>query len=114
MRRPRTFAGRLRLETLADARARNQQRIDNLTGRAPEIASALEKCRPGTPCDMLICAHCSRAYRSGWIRGALAIGKSYPGQHQFATIYLDAFPAMGDILLFRMPETVFVRASGSR
>jgi hypothetical protein len=88
-----TFAGRPQLETLAQAQARNLQRIDALTDRSPEIAVALEACDPDALCRMVICAVCSRRYRRRFIRELLAIAESCPGQHEFATIFLDSFPA---------------------
>jgi hypothetical protein len=90
-------AGRPQLETLAQAQARNLQRVDVLTDRAPEIAAALEACDPDVLCCFVICAICSRRYRFRLIRQLLAIAKSYPGQHEFATIYLDSF-ALGKLV----------------
>ena len=88
-----TFVGRPQLETLAQAQARNLQRIDTLTDRSPEIAAALEACDPRALCCLVICAVCSRHYRRRLIRELLAIAKSRSGPHEFATIYLDSFPA---------------------
>jgi hypothetical protein len=93
MRSTTTFAGRPQLETLAQAQSRNQKRVDALTDRAPEIAVALEACDPAAPCCLVICAICSRRYRFRLIRRLLAIAKSYPGQHEEATIYLATYPA---------------------
>ena len=90
MRSATTFAGRPHLETLAQAEAQNLQRIDALADRAPEIAAALEGCDPAALCCLVICAVCSRRYRFRLIRELLGIAKSYPGQHEFATIYLDS------------------------
>ena len=64
MRRPRTFAGPPRLETLAQAEAQNwrridtRRRIDTLGDWVPEIAAVLEGCSPY--CCWVICAICSR------------------------------------------------------
>jgi hypothetical protein len=93
MRSATTFAARPRLETLAQAEARNLQRIDVLTDRAPEIAAALEACDPAALCCLVICAVCSRRYRFRLIRRLLAIARSRPGQHEIATIYLGTYPA---------------------
>ncbi|HET6328370.1 MAG TPA: hypothetical protein VFG04_27050 [Planctomycetaceae bacterium] len=92
MRRPTTFAGRPQLETLAQAEAQNLRRVDALTDRAPEIAATLERCNPDAFCCLVICAVCSRRYRLRIIRQLLAIAKSRPGQHEAATIFLEAFP----------------------
>jgi hypothetical protein len=93
MTRTTTFAGRPQLETLAEAQMRNQKRVDALAELSPEIAAALEACDPDAVCWLVICAVCSRRYRRRLIRELLGIAKSYPGQHEFATIYLDSFPA---------------------
>ena len=83
---------RPQLETLAQAEAQNLRRVDALTDRAPEIAAALEACSPDAFCCLVICAVCSRRYRFRIIRQLLAIAKSRPGQHEVATIFLEAFP----------------------
>ncbi len=87
------FAGRPQLETLAEAQGRNQKRVDALVDREPEIAATLEACDPDDRCSLVICAVCSRLYRFRLIRELLAIAKKYGGEHKFATIYLDLFPA---------------------
>jgi hypothetical protein len=46
-------------EELAVARARNQQRIEALADREPDIADALEESAPGSACGWLICATCT-------------------------------------------------------
>jgi hypothetical protein len=81
------------LETLAEARARNLQRVDALTERSPEIAAALEACDDNTPCGLVVCAVDARHFRLPLIRGLLKIAKSRPGQHEIATIFLETFPA---------------------
>jgi hypothetical protein len=93
MRSATTLPGRPQLETLAQAEARNRQRIDVLVDRTPEIAAALEACDSDALCCLMICAVCSRRYRFRLIRRLLAIAKSRPGQHQDATIFLEAVPA---------------------
>ena len=97
MRSMTTSAGRPQLETLAQAQSRNQKRGDALADRAPEIAAALEACDPAALCCLVICAVCSRRYRFRLIRELLGIAKSYPGQHEFATIFLDSF-AVGKLV----------------
>ena len=93
MRRRLKLVKPVRLETLPQAQARNLQRIDALTDRSPEIAAALEACDPDASCCLVICAVCSRRDRRRLIRELLAIAESCPGQHEFATIFLDSFPA---------------------
>jgi hypothetical protein len=92
MRRPRLLVGQPQLETLAQAQAENLRRIDGLIDRAPEIAAALEACDPDALCCLVICAVCSRRHRFRVIRELLAIAKSFGGQHEVATIFLEAFP----------------------
>jgi hypothetical protein len=93
MRSTTTFAGRPQLETSAQAQRQNQKRIDALVEHAPKIAATLEACDPHAPCSSVICAVCSRRYRFPLIRELLAIARLYGGQHEIATLYLDAFPA---------------------
>jgi hypothetical protein len=87
-----TKLGRPQLETLAQAEAQNLRRVDALTDRVPEIAAALEACDRDARCGLVICAFCSRRHRFRLIRKLLAIAKSRPGQHEVATIFLEAFP----------------------
>jgi hypothetical protein len=93
MRSTTTFAGRPQLETLAEAEGRNQKRVDALVDRAPEIAATLEACDPAARCCLVTCAVCSRHYRFCLIRELLGIARSYGDQHEFATLYLETFPA---------------------
>jgi hypothetical protein len=93
MRRATTLAGLPKLETFAQAEARNLQRVDVLTDRAPEIGAALEACDPAVLCALIICAICSRRYRFRLIRRLLAIARSRPGRHEVATIYLGTYLA---------------------
>jgi hypothetical protein len=78
--------GRPSLETQAQAEARNLKRIDNLINREPEIAVAVEACCPDAPCDLPICALCSRRFRFPFIRELVRIAKSCGGQGEIATI----------------------------
>ena len=92
MRATTTSPGPPQLETLGQAEAQNLRRIDALVDRVPEIAAALEACNSDAFCCLVICAICSRRYRFRFIRQLLAIAKSCPGQHEVATIFLEAFP----------------------
>ena len=92
MRATTTSPGPPQLETLGQAEAQNLRRIDALVDRVPEIAAALEACNSDAYCCLVICAICSRRYRFRFIRRLLAIAKSCPGQHEVATIFLEAFP----------------------
>jgi hypothetical protein len=74
------------LETQAQAEARNLKLIDNLINREPEIAVAVEACCCDAPCDLPICALCSRRFRFQFIRELVRIAKSYEGQGEIATI----------------------------
>ena len=89
MRGATKFVRRPQLETLAEAQAQNLRRVDALTNRTPEIAAALEGCNPDAFCGLVICAGCSRHYRFPLIREFLDIAKSFGGQHEIATIYLE-------------------------
>ena len=88
-----SMPGRPQLETLAQAEAQNCRRVDALTDRAPDIAAAIEACSSNAFCCLVICAICSRRHRFRIIRRLLAIAKSFGGQHEIATIYLETFPA---------------------
>ncbi len=93
MRATTTSPGPPQLESFGQAEAQNLRRVDALTDRAPEIAAALERCNPDAFCCLVICTICSRRYRFRIIRRLLAIATSRPGQHEVATIFLEAFPA---------------------
>jgi len=57
-----------------------------------EWPSHLQECSPDFPCGRLVCETCSDPYRLRWIRETLAITKSYPGELEIATIFLEAIP----------------------
>jgi hypothetical protein len=86
------FTGLPQLETVAEAEARNQRRIDDLVDREPEIAATLEACGPAAFCCSIVCAVCSRRFRRGFIRELVRIAKSYEGAREFATIHLQTIP----------------------
>jgi hypothetical protein len=83
---------RPRLETVAQAEARNAARIKALSNHAPEIAAEIEACKHDALVPLIICAVCSRRFRFPLIRELLRIARSEPGDHQWVTIYLETIP----------------------
>ena len=57
-----------------------------------EWPSHLQECSPDFPCGRLVCETCSDPHRLRWIRETLAITKSYPGEREIATNFLEAIP----------------------
>lgn len=96
-----TRCGRPRLETLAEAEARNLKRIDALFDREPEIAVRLEACEREARCGMIVCAVCARKFRFGLIRKLLRLGRLRRGPHEWATVCIDTIPegALADVNL---------------
>jgi hypothetical protein len=95
-----------RLESVAEAEARNLTRIDALFDREPEIAVKLEACARGARCGTLACAVCARRFRFALIRETLRIARLEVGHHQWATIHLETIPvgSLPDVSVKRARE----------
>ena len=86
----RTWPGR---ETRDQAERWNEDRLEALVPRLPNVAQALIKCVGANHrCSLPICAVCARDYRPGPIAQLHALANAYAGPHEVATIYLDLFP----------------------
>jgi hypothetical protein len=60
------------------------------------------ECTPTNRCGRLTCEDCSDPQRLRWISKTLAIAKSFPGQHERATVFLGMVPADLGIPLVRI------------
>jgi hypothetical protein len=82
-----------RLETIAEAEQRNQERSTALVDRLPEIAIALEASNTAVLCGLIICVLSSRHFRRAFMRKLYKLHNAHPVQHQeYATIYLESIP----------------------
>jgi hypothetical protein len=82
------------IETEAEAEARDEDRADALWSRVPEVARKLARCDGDSrPCQLPICAVCTRLYRIDLYLQLRELAASCGGPHMIATIYLDRFPA---------------------
>ena len=82
-----------RKETRQDAEKRNDDRLNVLLPRLPDVGRALLKCDGADhPCSLPICAVCARAYRVGPIAQLHALAHVSAGPHEIATLYLRLFP----------------------
>jgi hypothetical protein len=103
------------IETKAEAETRNEERADALQSRVPQVARKLFWCDGiDQPCELPVCAVCSRRYRIEVYPQLEEIAASCKGPHQIATIYLDHFPAGRLVTANLKREHAFLRQRFNR
>ena len=92
-------------ETRREAEERNEERLEVLLPRLPDVGRALLQCDGAHHrCWLPICAVCARAYRQGPIAQLHALANAYAGPHEVATIYLSLFRP-GSLAAADVPRT---------